>query len=334
MKRRHPIVSAIAVIAVAVSVSVSSCSAINVNALPQPGESYSSGYDVVFEFDNVLNLPDRAKVVMGGNEVGVVTGVAVEDRKVDVTVRIDSGVEVPSNIFAALEQATVLGDIYVSLSPPSDGGSAPALAPGATVPLSQTTSPPQLEDTLSHLAFFVTSGSIQRLQNTVVGINRITPAQSRVREIATRVTADLRDLSDNIDVVDHLLGGISDTGGILAGRLSSAEFWFSPRGMRGFEREMVKARYMARLFPSVGSIYSGGYWAAPLLDSLVEATGATARSKWAFEDEWPAWQKLTTDLFLPQDKYPAINITSIVGPDGRELSADALDVLRMLGGTP
>jgi hypothetical protein len=62
--------------------------------------------------------------------------------------------------------------------------------------------------------------------------------------------------------------------------------------------------------------------------------GAVQRSKWAFEDEVPAWRRLFTDFFLPQDKYPAINITSIVGPDGRELSGNVQDVLRMLGAMP
>jgi virulence factor Mce-like protein len=334
MKRNNPFLVAVVAVAVAMAASVSSCSAVNVNVLPQPGTDYSDGYDVVLEFDNVLNLPDRAKVVMGGNEVGVVTKVAVTNGKVDVTARIGSGVDVPSNVQAALEQATVLGDIYVSLDPPADQPAAPALTSGGVIPLSQTTSPPQLEETLAHLAVFVTSGSIQRVQNTIVGINRITPPPPEIRKMTTQVTADLRDLSDNIDVVDHLLNGVSETGGILNGRLSSAQYWFSPRGMRGFDREMVKARYMARLFPSVGSIYTGGYWLVPFLQSLVDATGAMARSKWAFEDEWPAWQKLGTDLFLPQDKNPAINITSIVGPDGRELSGNTADVLRILGAMP
>lgn len=334
MNRRHRIVIAVAATAAVLSTAVSSCSAINVNALPQPGSDFSDGYDLTLEFENVLNLPDRAKVVMGGNEVGVVTKVAVTNRKVDVIARIGEGVQVPADVHAALEQATVLGDIYLSLDPPTGQPPGPALPAGSTVPISQTTSPPQLEDTLAHLAFFVNSGSIQRLQNTIVGINRVTPPQPQIRKIAAQVTADLRDLSDNIDSVDHLLNGVSETGGILNGRLSSAEYWFSPRGMRGFERELLLAEYFGKLFPSVGSIYSGGYWLAPLLKSMVDATGALAQSKWAFEDEWPAWQKLTTDLFLPQDKYPAINITSIVGPDGRELSGNAADVLRMLGAMP
>ncbi len=326
--------SAAVVIASAVTV-LSSCASINVNALPQPGKTYGGGYDIVIEFDNVLNLPDRAKVVMGGTQVGVVTKVAVASRQVDVTARIDPSVAVPSNVHAALQQATVLGDIYVTLDRPYDQAAAPALAPGATIPLMQTTSPPQLEDTIAHLANFVSSGSIQRLQNTIIGVNRVTPqGEGAVRKLASQVAADLSDLSNNIDVVDQWLSGVSGTGEVLRNRLSSAQYWFSPRGMTGLDRASQIGSYLATLFPSVGSVYTGGFWLVPLLNSLSDATGALQHSKWAFEKEWPAWHGLFTDFFLPQDKYPAINITSIVGPDGRELSGNVADVLRIIGAAP
>jgi hypothetical protein len=58
------------------------------------------------------------------------------------------------------------------------------------------------------------------------------------------------------------------------------------------------------------------------------------RDKRAFEAEVPAWRRLFYDSFLPQDKYPAMNITSIVGPDGREMSGNVQDVLRIIGAAP
>jgi virulence factor Mce-like protein len=323
-----------AAVVIASAITVSSCAALNPNALPQPGKTYTGGYDIVIEFDNVLNLPERAKVVMGGTEVGVVTKVAVASHRVDVTARIGPGVAVPSNVHAALQQATVLGDIYVTLDRPHDQPAAPSLAAGATIPLAQTTSPPQLEDTIAHLANFVTSGSIERIQNTIIGINRVTPQQGELRKLASQVAADLSDLSNNIDTVDLWLGGVSGTGEVLHDRLASAQFWFSPKGMLGLDRVTFIGSYLANVFPSVGSVYIDGYWLVPLLESLVNATGALQQSKWAFEDEWPAWHRLFTDFFLPQDKYPAINITSIVGPDGRELSGNVADVLRILGAAP
>lgn len=332
MKRRM----LLATLILAGAVTVSSCASINPAALPQPGKSYADGYEIILEFDNVLNLPERAKVVMGGTEVGIVQNVAVVTGHVNVTARIKPGVSVPSNARAALQQATVLGDIYVTLDVPTDQPSASALAPDSTVPITQTTSPPQLEDTIAHLASFVTSGSIERIQRTIIGLNRVQPAggSDAIRKMATRVAADLRDVSANIDTTDLWLNGVHDTTQVLNDRLSSAQYWFSPRGMLGFDRVTQIGSYLANLFPSVGSIYDGGYWLVPLLESLDGTVKALRQSKWAFEHEYPAWTKLFVHSFLPQDKYPAINITSIIGPDGRELSSNVADVLRILGATP
>jgi phospholipid/cholesterol/gamma-HCH transport system substrate-binding protein len=314
---------------------LSSCAAINADALPQPGNSYSDGYDLVVEFSNVLNLPERAKVVMDGGRVGVVTGVAINSNHVDVTVRLAPDIQVPADSRAILQQATVLGDIYVALQPPTGTGTAtPPLRPGAHLPVAQTTSPPQLEDTIANLANFVASGSIQRMQNAIINVNRVTPAAPEVRDIASRISVDLADLSNNIDVVDQLLNGLAGTAQVVANRSSALSFWFSDAGVKGFQRTTIVAPYLSRVLPSIGSIYSGGYWLVPMLTAVANAGESIRSSKLAVEDEVPAWRRLFTDYFLPQDKYPAVNITSIVGPDGRDLTGDTEQVLRMLGAVP
>lgn len=313
-------------------VAVSSCASIDVNALPAPGKSFSDGYTLVMEFANVLNLPARAKVTLNGVTIGIVTGVAVAGSHVDVTSRIDPTISVPSNIHAELQQATVLGDIYVALDKPASG--APALVPGSRIPLAQTASPPQLEDTIVHLADFIGSGSIQRVQNALIGLNRITPPPADVRKIASRFSADITDLSNNIHTVDLLLNAVSETAQVLHNQIPELKSTLTPQGMLGWDNAMGVLQYMSTGLPSVGSVYSGAFWLAPLLNSLADAVGAVRQSKWAFESEVPKWRRLFTDYFLPQDKYPAINITSIVGPDGRELSGNVQDVLRLLGAMP
>jgi virulence factor Mce-like protein len=318
------------------AVAVSSCAAINVNDLPQPGTSYSGGYNIVIEFANVLNLPDRAKVVMDGTTVGVVDHINVAQSAVDVTARIDPAVRVPSDIRAVLQQSTVLGDIYVALdrAPEAPGAGVP-LQPGGRIPAAQTTSPPQLEDTLANLANFVASGSIQRLQNSIIGINRVTPERTeQVRAIATQMSRNLSGLSANIETVDQWLNGVSGTVDVMTNRIPQLQYWFSPQGMRGFDRMTETSVAVSTLLPSVGSIYTGGFWLVPLFESLGIALGAVQKSKWAIEGEYRPWRQLFTDLFLPADKYPAMNITSVQTADGREISGNLQDVLRILGATP
>jgi virulence factor Mce-like protein len=313
--------------------ALTSCASINVNAIPQPGASYSDGYDIVMKFASVLNLPERAKVVLDGVTVGVVSKMTLTAHDVEVTARVGHGVLIPANIHAVLQQATVLGDIYVALERPA-GPSAPALGAGATVPLDQTTSPPQLEDTIASLANFVSSGSIQRAQNTIIRLNRVIPTSDEVRRLTTQVDDNLSALSNNIDQVDELLDGVARTAATLDAHRPQLQYQLSPYGQLNNERFISITNYISTLLPSVGSVNSGGYWLVPLLTSLADSTGALQQSKVNVEEEIPKYRRLFTDFFLPEDKYPAINITSIVGPDGRELSGNVQDVLRILGAMP
>lgn len=297
-----------AVLAALAALTVSSCAAISVNDLPQPGAAYRDGYTLVLEFANVLNLPDRAKVVMDGTTVGVVEGVAVTASAVDVKARIDADVKVPTDARAVLQQATVLGDIYVAIERPADSAVAGTVPDGGRIPVSQTTSPPQLEDTIASLANFVNSGSIQRVQNTIIRVNRVTPERAeQVRAIAARVSTNLADLSDNIYTVDQWLNGVVGTAQVMAERTPQLQYWFSPDGVTQWDRMMTAAIGVGILLPSVGSIYTGGYWMVPLLQSLGIAVGEVQKSKWAIEGEYRPWRQLFTDVFLPADKYPAMS---------------------------
>jgi phospholipid/cholesterol/gamma-HCH transport system substrate-binding protein len=329
-----------ATVATATVLSVSSCAAISVDALPAPGPSYDDGYDLVMHFQSVLNLPARAKVVLDGVTVGVVSKVALTDRDVDVTARMAHGVVVPSDIHAVLLQATVLGDIYVALerptanaaqAPPPGTPTSPPLAAGAAIPISQTTSPPQLEDTIASLANFVSSGSIQRAQNTLIKINRIAPPPDEIRVLTGRITTDLSALANNLDSVDQVLNGLANTAAVANDRTPDLQYLYSPTGQRGWEHVIAVTNYTSTVLPGIGSITSGGYWLVPFLNSLADSFGALQESKVAGEAEIPKYRKIFTDLFLPVDKYPAINIKSIIGPNGRELSGNVQEVLRILG---
>ncbi len=92
---------------------------------------------------------------------------------VDVTARIARGVVVPTDIHAVLQQATVLGDIYVALERPTPGrGTGARGARRRHDPAGADHLAPQLEDTIASLANFVSSGSIQRAQNSIIRLNR------------------------------------------------------------------------------------------------------------------------------------------------------------------
>ena len=299
----------VAAVAAATVLAVSSCAAISVDALPQPGPSYDDGYDIIMHFDSVLNLPGRAKVVLDGVTVGTVSKVDLRERDVEVTARMSRGVEIPSDIHAVLAQATVLGDIYVALERPTAGEkSAPAaaLTAGAAIPITQTTSPPQLEDTIASLANFVSSGSIQRAQNTIIRLNRVIPSSDEVRTLTARVETDLSALAANIDDVDVLLDGVAKSAAVVNSHIPELQYFFSPTGQRGFEQLIAVANYIATIFPGVGSITAGGYWLVPFLNSLADSVWRATAIK---------------DRHRSRDTPVSAGIHRLV-PTGRQVSGD------------
>jgi phospholipid/cholesterol/gamma-HCH transport system substrate-binding protein len=316
-----------------VAASVCSCAAVDLSAIPLPGNSYADGYDVTIQFDSVLNLPDKAKVVMDGTKIGVVDRVAIKRDAVDVEVRVDDSVLIPANARAALQQDTVLGDIYIALNrDPAGETSVTPLPRGGVITLQNTASPPQLEDTIAVLANFVTSGSIQHIQDTIAGINAVTPGTNKeVQRLAAQIAADLNDLSDNLDQVDIWLAGVTGTAEVLQQRSPLLSYYVSPEGMRGWDHSTFVSTYISTLLPSIGSIYEGGFWLVPMLNSLADATGAVKQSGLDVIDDGAAWQHLLSREILPFLRHPSVDITSITGPDGTQLAPDVERLLRLLG---
>jgi len=102
-------------------------------------------------------------VVLDGVTVGVVSKMALTSEHVDVTARVAHGVSIPAESHAVLQQATVLGDIYVALErPPANDAPAQALTAGGVIPVAHTNFSSPAERHHCQPRAFVSSGSIQR----------------------------------------------------------------------------------------------------------------------------------------------------------------------------
>ncbi|MFX0578492.1 MlaD family protein [Nocardia nepalensis] len=313
-------------------VGTAACAQINVKNVPVPGTTVGDGYNLTLQFSSVLNLPERARVVFDGTRVGRVTRLHIAGSSVDVEIRVESGVAIPANIHAVLQQDTILGDTYVALLHDENDIAAPKLTANATVPVTQTSAPPQLEDTIAVLATFITSGSIQRAQTTISRLNAVTPADNiELQGIVHRVATDLGALSDRLDEVDTWLDGVDRTAADLHEQAPVLAYFTSPAGQLSWYRNTFGLSYMGKLLPSIGSIYQGGFWLVPMLHSLVDATGALEESGTDILGDGPAWLRLLTEQVLPFAHDPSIDVSSITTSDGRDLTGDITAVLRMLG---
>lgn len=313
------------------AVSVSASCSLRPADLPSPKAGIGDGYDITLEFANAMNLPNNADVMMNGLRVGEVRGVRLGQHSVDVSVRIASGTEVPTDADAVLRQNTLLGDTYIMVDATAAVDST-MLADGDTVPVTRTTSPPQLEDTMAVLANFVNGGSIRKVEDTVAGLNRVLPDIAEVQRLASTVSVDLNDLAENTEQLDRTLDGIDATAVSIDDRSAELSTMFDPSAMHYWKRinENVLA-YVGTLLPSIGTIFEGGMWLVPMLDSLATSV-ATVRS--TGEDVSADAQKLSAFLdrtVVPFLRSPSVDVKSISTSDGTDLTADVEQILRMLG---
>ena len=185
------------------------------------------------DFTNVLNLPDRARVVFDGVNSGRLQKVTLQDNKAVVDVSINDGVKIPSTVNATLQQDTILGDTYIALkSQPGKPGT--PLSAGATVPVTQTKPPTQIEDILRDLANFLGSGSLMQLQDTFKRINDNLPADpqkfSGLMKTVNQTVIDLGDQNENVSQaitsVGNLVTTVNSNEDILVALLKPTDNWF------------------------------------------------------------------------------------------------------------
>jgi len=333
--RRTRSVATVVLLLVAALTSVTGCSALSPNRLPSVKAGVSSDYEVTLKFASVLNLPTGADVMMNGLQVGRVKELNESADGVDVVVGLTSSRPVPADSTAIIRQNTPLGDTYLGFTPPSAPTGAGNLKDGAVIPLSQTTSPPTLEDTIAVLAYFVNGGTIQKIQDTMVTLNETLPDHKAVRRLASTVAVDLSNLSGHLGEIDRTLNGLNAVAKSFPAAESDIDKVFSEQGVEYYRTVGYSLiRHIATLLPSVGSVFTGGLWLVPLLTSLAEAAENAAPIWPAADDALADGNDFVNDTLIPFLRNPRVSVTSVkASGSNKELLDDTSAVLRILGVT-
>ena len=213
-----------------------------------------SGYVVTADFDESGGIFENAEVTYRGVAVGRVDRLRLADDGVHVDLRIDSGVEVPKDTMAVVENRSAVGEQYVDLQPRTQDG--PFLAAGDRIDDDANRTPLHTEELLLNLdrlvnsvdkrdlvvvidemgrAFAGTGPDLQRLLDSGDALTRSAvdalPETLRLIEDGQTVLAtqresgsaiksfstDLADLSDTLRTSDGDLRKVLD-GGIVASR--------------------------------------------------------------------------------------------------------------------
>jgi phospholipid/cholesterol/gamma-HCH transport system substrate-binding protein len=73
------------------------------------------GYTLYASFDNISGLKTGDQVQLDGVQIGKVTHIGLKDMRARVALRVDEGVDIDSEAYAAIKTSGIIGDKYVSI---------------------------------------------------------------------------------------------------------------------------------------------------------------------------------------------------------------------------
>lgn len=182
------------------------------------------------------------------------------------------------------------------------------------------------------LAYFVDGGSIQRVEDAMGRINAVLPTAAEVRALSATVAVDLHDLGQHTGELDRALTGLNLTGEQIGRRTAAIATMTTPAGMQYWKLVVNdELYYLGEVLPSIGSIFAGGMWLVPMLDSLADSGADLA----ATGDDVASDNRKLADFLrtalIPFLRDPSVNVVSIDSGQSDQLIGDVENVLRMVG---
>ncbi len=174
--------------------------------LPKPGAEGDT-YTIHAEFDNALNLPDQAKVKIGGSDVGVVSSIKTKNFTAVVDLQIRSDIDLPKGSTAELRQATPLGDVFIALNRPKNNtGTGGNLAEGDTLTQEFTSAGATVEELLISVSMLFNGGGVASLSRLGTELGSILNGQGgNLAHLITQMTGVIGELNNNSARVDSVL---------------------------------------------------------------------------------------------------------------------------------
>jgi phospholipid/cholesterol/gamma-HCH transport system substrate-binding protein len=148
-----------------VALTGSGCAFHGLNSLPLPGAvGRGAGSDIYHvELANVITMESNSPVMIDDVVVGSVGPMKVKDWHADVEISVKHDLVIPANVEASIGQTSLLGSMHLELNPPLGQPGVGRLRPGATIPLSRSSTYPSTEQTLSSLALVVNGGGLGQI---------------------------------------------------------------------------------------------------------------------------------------------------------------------------
>lgn len=289
-------------------------------------------YEVKLQFADVLNLPIGARISLGGLTVGRVKAVDLGEEAATVTVRVDKSVPLPSDIHASVLQDTLLGEAYVRLEAPEKASGATTLRPGAVLPLKQTSPPRSVESTLTILADYFGSGSVQDVSKTITRLNTALPKdRPQFDRLSAQLSRDVTGIGANTSEVNRLLDSATEMADRVALQEKNFKDTLSPYHMKYWSNQGKLMSNIGVLLPAVGGMLQQGSWLIPLMNSSSDLFELLTADMVSLGSAIHGGSILVNKNLAPFVKKPVVKVDSVANGAGQDVSAGALKVLRLIG---
>lgn len=178
---------------------LSGCQWHGVNSLPLPGTQGggAGSYQVQAALPDVTNIQENSRVRVGDVTVGNVTKIERQGWHAMITMSINPDVALPANATATIGQTSLLGSLHIELAPPTNAPAQGKLHDGSLIPLSNSSSYPNTEQTLAAVSLLLNGGGLGQVQD-------ITTAFS------TAFTGREQDLRSLIGQLDQFTGHLNE----------------------------------------------------------------------------------------------------------------------------
>ena len=195
------------------------CAFHGLNSLPLPG-AVGRGPDADIyhvELANVITMESNSPVMIDDVVVGSVGPMTVKDWHADVQISVKHGLVIPANVEASIGQTSLLGSMHLELNPPLGQPGVGRLRPGATIPLSRSSTYPSTEQTLSSLSLVVNGGGLGQIGEIIHNFSAALAGRGgAVRDLINRFDTFVGTLDQQRDNIVASIQALDQIGGTFA----------------------------------------------------------------------------------------------------------------------
>jgi phospholipid/cholesterol/gamma-HCH transport system substrate-binding protein len=171
------------------------------------------------ELANVITMESNSPVMIDDVVVGSVGPMTVKDWHADVQISVKHDLVIPANVEASIGQTSLLGSMHLELNPPLGQPGVGRLRPGATIPLSRSSTYPSTEQTLSSLSLIINGGGLSQIGEIIHNFSAALAGRGgAVRDLINRFDTFVGTLDQQRDNIVASIQALDQLAGTFAGQ--------------------------------------------------------------------------------------------------------------------